>query len=143
MTNLAADQGVDTAGPGELGEVLGEGLEALLAPLFGLLFFLAGRRMPWWAAALSIFGTQLSAITFMAIPSAGHEAAVSPTEAARSYFDAMARQDLDAAEEIAGRAIVVDELDGVAVRRIEPSEAAEYFRARPALVELLDRAFRF
>ena len=31
-------------------------------------FFLAGRRVPWWAAGISIFGTQLSAITFMAIP---------------------------------------------------------------------------
>ena len=31
-------------------------------------FFLAGRRIPWWAAGLSIYGTQLSAITFMAIP---------------------------------------------------------------------------
>lgn len=31
-------------------------------------FFLAGRRIPWWAAMLSIFSTQLSAITFMAIP---------------------------------------------------------------------------
>ncbi len=31
-------------------------------------FFKAGRRVPWWAAGLSIFGTQLSAITFMAIP---------------------------------------------------------------------------
>ena len=31
-------------------------------------FFLAGRRIPWWAAALSIYGTQLSAITFMATP---------------------------------------------------------------------------
>jgi SSS family transporter len=31
-------------------------------------FFLAGKRVPWWAAGLSIFGTQLSAITFMAIP---------------------------------------------------------------------------
>lgn len=31
-------------------------------------FFLAGRRIPWWAAGLSIFGTQLSAITFMATP---------------------------------------------------------------------------
>ncbi|MFP4058025.1 MAG: sodium:solute symporter [Candidatus Brocadiia bacterium] len=31
-------------------------------------FFLAGRRLPWWAVGLSIFGTQLSAITFMAIP---------------------------------------------------------------------------
>ncbi len=31
-------------------------------------FFLAGRRVPWWAAGVSIFGTQLSAITFMAIP---------------------------------------------------------------------------
>ncbi|MBX2815535.1 MAG: sodium transporter, partial [Saprospiraceae bacterium] len=31
-------------------------------------FFLGGERIPWWAAGLSIFGTQLSAITFMAIP---------------------------------------------------------------------------
>lgn len=31
-------------------------------------FFLAGGRIPWWAAGLSIFGTQLSAITFLAIP---------------------------------------------------------------------------
>lgn len=30
-------------------------------------FFLAGRRIPWWAAGLSIFGTQLSAQSFMAI----------------------------------------------------------------------------
>ena len=31
-------------------------------------FFYAGRRVPWWAAGLSMFGTQLSAITFIAIP---------------------------------------------------------------------------
>jgi len=31
-------------------------------------FFLGGHRIPWWAAGLSIFGTQLSAITFMSIP---------------------------------------------------------------------------
>ncbi|MEW6307047.1 MAG: sodium/solute symporter [Verrucomicrobiota bacterium] len=31
-------------------------------------FFLAGKRIPWWAAGLSILGTQLSAITFMAAP---------------------------------------------------------------------------
>ena len=31
-------------------------------------FFLGGRRVPWWAAGISIFATQLSAITFMAIP---------------------------------------------------------------------------
>ncbi len=31
-------------------------------------FFLAGKRIPWWASGISIFGTQLSAITFMAIP---------------------------------------------------------------------------
>ncbi|MBL7133245.1 MAG: sodium/solute symporter [Phycisphaerae bacterium] len=31
-------------------------------------FFRAGKRIPWWAAGLSIFGTQLSALTFMAIP---------------------------------------------------------------------------
>ncbi|MEZ5324021.1 MAG: sodium:solute symporter [Verrucomicrobiales bacterium] len=33
-------------------------------------FFKAGGRIPWWAAGISIFGTQLSAITFMAIPAA-------------------------------------------------------------------------
>ncbi len=31
-------------------------------------FFIGGRRVPWWAAGLSIFGTQLSSISFMAIP---------------------------------------------------------------------------
>jgi len=31
-------------------------------------YFRAGQRIPWWAAGVSIFGTQLSAITFMAIP---------------------------------------------------------------------------
>lgn len=31
-------------------------------------FFLAGRRIPWWAAGLSIFATQLSAITFVSTP---------------------------------------------------------------------------
>ncbi len=31
-------------------------------------FFKAGSRIPWWAAGISIFGTQLSAITFIAIP---------------------------------------------------------------------------
>jgi len=35
-------------------------------------FFLAGKRIPWWAAGLSIYGTQLSAITFMAIPSVSY-----------------------------------------------------------------------
>ena len=32
-------------------------------------FFLAGRRVPWWAAGLSIFSTMLSAITYLTIPS--------------------------------------------------------------------------
>lgn len=31
-------------------------------------YFLGGSRIPWWAAGVSIFATQLSAITFMAIP---------------------------------------------------------------------------
>ncbi len=31
-------------------------------------YFKGGGRIPWWAAGLSIFGTALSAITFMAIP---------------------------------------------------------------------------
>lgn len=35
-------------------------------------FFLAGRKIPWWAAGLSVFGTQLSAITFMAIPATAY-----------------------------------------------------------------------
>ncbi len=31
-------------------------------------FFLGGRSMPWWATGLSIYGTQLSSISFMAVP---------------------------------------------------------------------------
>lgn len=31
-------------------------------------FFLAGKRIPWWATGLSIYATQLSAITFLALP---------------------------------------------------------------------------
>jgi SSS family transporter len=31
-------------------------------------FFLGGKRIPWWAAGVSIFGTLLSAITFLAVP---------------------------------------------------------------------------
>lgn len=31
-------------------------------------FFLAGRRIPWWAAGLSIYATQLSAITYVSVP---------------------------------------------------------------------------
>jgi SSS family transporter len=31
-------------------------------------FFKGGKRIPWWAAGMSIFATMLSAITFMAIP---------------------------------------------------------------------------
>lgn len=31
-------------------------------------FFLAGKRIPWWAAGLSIYATQLSAITFVSTP---------------------------------------------------------------------------
>ena len=35
-------------------------------------FFLGGHRVPWWAAGVSIFATQLSAITFMAIPATSY-----------------------------------------------------------------------
>lgn len=31
-------------------------------------YFTGGGRIPWWASGLSVFGTLLSAITFMAIP---------------------------------------------------------------------------
>ena len=35
-------------------------------------YFLAGRRIPWWAAGVSIFATQLSAITFVATPAVAY-----------------------------------------------------------------------
>lgn len=31
-------------------------------------YFLGGQRIPWWAAGVSIYGTMLSAITFLAVP---------------------------------------------------------------------------
>lgn len=31
-------------------------------------FFLGGKRVPWWAAGLSIYGTQLSALTYLSAP---------------------------------------------------------------------------
>ena len=31
-------------------------------------FFLGGRRLPWWAVGLSLFGTSLSSITYLSIP---------------------------------------------------------------------------
>lgn len=53
-------------------------LYLLISVLIGLYFarkqkstedyFVGGGRIPWWAAGLSVFGTLLSAITFMAIP---------------------------------------------------------------------------
>lgn len=36
-------------------------------------YFLAGKRIPWWAAGISLFGTLLSAITFMAVPAKSFE----------------------------------------------------------------------
>ncbi len=33
-------------------------------------FFLGGRRIPWWAVGISLFGTSLSAITYLTIPAA-------------------------------------------------------------------------
>ena len=35
-------------------------------------YFLAGRRIPWWAAGLSLFATQLSAITFLGTPAVSY-----------------------------------------------------------------------
>ncbi len=37
-------------------------------------FFLGGRRVPWWAVGLSIFGTALSAITYLSIPARAYAA---------------------------------------------------------------------
>jgi len=31
-------------------------------------FFVGGRRVPWWAAGVSIMGTQISSLSFMAVP---------------------------------------------------------------------------
>lgn len=36
-------------------------------------FFLGSRSMPWWAVGISIFATQLSAITFISIPGGAFE----------------------------------------------------------------------
>jgi SSS family transporter len=38
-------------------------------------FFLAGGRVPWWAAGLSIYATQLSAITFVSVPAVAYAGA--------------------------------------------------------------------
>ena len=35
-------------------------------------FFLGGRRIPWWAVGISIFGTSLSAITYISIPATAY-----------------------------------------------------------------------
>jgi len=35
-------------------------------------YFLAGKRIPWWAAGMSIYATQLSAITFVSIPAVAY-----------------------------------------------------------------------
>lgn len=35
-------------------------------------YFLAGQRIPWWAAGMSIYATQLSAITFIAVPAVAY-----------------------------------------------------------------------
>lgn len=35
-------------------------------------FFLGGRRVPWWAVGISIFGTSLSSITYLAIPGSAY-----------------------------------------------------------------------
>ncbi|MCH2107586.1 MAG: sodium/solute symporter, partial [Planctomycetes bacterium] len=53
---------------GYLGLLVGLGLYIARRNRSANDFFLAGGRIPWWAAGLSIFGTQLSAITFLAIP---------------------------------------------------------------------------
>lgn len=37
-------------------------------------YFLAGQRIPWWAAGISIYATQLSAITFISIPAVAFSA---------------------------------------------------------------------
>ena len=35
-------------------------------------FFLGNRRIPWWAVGISIFGTSLSAITYISIPATAY-----------------------------------------------------------------------
>lgn len=36
-------------------------------------FFLGGRKIPWWAVGISIFGTSLSAITYISIPATAYK----------------------------------------------------------------------
>ncbi len=80
METIAATNPGDEAGVGRLAtaDLLAVGVYLVALVAVGAYFarreratsdyFLAGRRVPWWAAGVSIFGTQLSAITFMAIP---------------------------------------------------------------------------
>lgn len=35
-------------------------------------FFLGGRRIPWWAVGISLFGTSLSAITYLTVPASAY-----------------------------------------------------------------------
>ncbi len=77
-------------------------------------FFLGGRRVPWWAVGLSIFGTQLSAITFLAIPAKTYATdwvyflqnlgilAIAPLVVA-CYLPAFRRQDVTTAYEVLER----------------------------------------
>lgn len=66
--------------PGHLGALDYAALAGYLAVVVGIgawfargerdteRFFLGGRRVPWWAVGISIFGTSLSAITYLSIP---------------------------------------------------------------------------
>lgn len=80
METIAATNPGDEAGVGRLAtaDLLAVGVYLVALVAVGAYFarreratsdyFLAGRRVPWWAAGVSIFGTQLSAITYMAMP---------------------------------------------------------------------------
>ena len=48
-------------------------------------YFLAGRGMPWWAAALSIVGTETSTLTFVGVPAIAYAGDLTFLQVAMGY----------------------------------------------------------
>jgi SSS family solute:Na+ symporter len=62
-----------------LGERLGRGQRDLSD------YFLAGRRMPWWSACLSIVGTETSTLTFVGVPAIAYTGDLTFLQVALGY----------------------------------------------------------
>ena len=62
-----------------LGERLGRGQQDLSD------YVLAGRRMPWWSACLSIVGTETSTLTFVGVPAIAYSGDLTFLQVALGY----------------------------------------------------------